>query len=217
MQSRPSPMSPRSATFVARAVLFGALALVGFVKIGADVRSHECTRLDDAIQAWVLAHQDPVARRAFQWVTILGGITGMRMLALGGAAVLWSRGRRGAPMVVLVAPVVAATLFNLVKRVYARPRPLTGGFGGRVDSDFSFPSGHGTTSAAVCCTLAYVLWREGLISRSAAITLAVAVPLLVGCSRGYLNVHWTTDVVGGWCLGILIASLSVALYERLRL
>jgi undecaprenyl-diphosphatase len=120
-------------------------------------------------------------------------------------------------MVVLVAPVIATTLFNLVKRVYARPRPLQGPVGGRVGSDFSFPSGHGTTSAAVCCTLAYVLWREGVIGRTAAITLAVAVPLLVGGSRVYLNVHWTTDVLGGWCLGILIASLSIALYERLRL
>jgi undecaprenyl-diphosphatase len=69
-------------------------------------------------------------------------------------------------------------------------------------------------SAAVCCTLAYVLWREGLTGGRAALTLAALVPLLVGGSRLYLNVHWATDVLGGWCAGLFIAVFSAMLYDR---
>ena len=195
-------------------VLLGTLALLGVAKIGEDVFEHESTRFDEAVQGWMLAHHNPTAERVFQWITIVGGITGMCVLTVAGGAYLWFRGRRHVAAAVLAVPVIAIALFNVVKTVYARPRPL--GLGGRVDTDFSFPSGHSTASAAVCCTLAYVFWREGFVGRRAAIAFAVVVPLLIGGSRLYLNVHWATDVLGGWCVGLLIAALTAALYVRHR-
>ncbi|PYP77585.1 MAG: hypothetical protein DMD35_14690 [Gemmatimonadetes bacterium] len=195
-------------------VLVGTGALVSFAKVGEDVFAHESTSFDGAVQAWVLTHQSPQLDTIFLWITRIGGITAMCVLALVGAAYLWYRGHRRVAAGVLVVPAVAIKLFNVVKRIYARPRPL--GLGGRVDSSYSFPSGHATASAAVCCTLAYVLWREGFIGRRTALALAVLAPLLVGASRLYLNVHWATDVLGGWSVGLFIAVLSVALYNHHR-
>lgn len=195
-------------------MLLGTVALLGFAKVGEDVFAHESTSFDGAVQAWILAHQHPWAVRLFFWITTLGGITGMGVVAAGGAAFLWYKHRRRVAAGVLVAPVVANTVFNVVKRIYARPRPL--GLGGPVDSSYSFPSGHATESAAVCCTLAYVLWRERLIGGRLALALAIVPPLLIGGSRLYLNVHWATDVIGGWCAGLFIAVLSAILYDRYR-
>jgi undecaprenyl-diphosphatase len=172
------------------------------------------TSFDAAIQSWMLAHQAPLAEQIFRWITTLGGITGMRVLAVVGAAYLLYRGRRGVAAGVLAAPVLADILFHVLKPLYARPRPL--GLGGLVDSSYSFPSGHATMSAGVCCTLAYVLWRERLMRRQFALTLAVLVPLLVGVSRVYLNVHWATDVLGGWCAGLFLAVLFAVPYNRYR-
>jgi undecaprenyl-diphosphatase len=42
------------------------------------------------------------------------------------------------------------------------------------------------------------------------------VPLIVGITRLYIDVHWTTDVVGGWTVGLFVAAMSAAFYERLR-
>jgi membrane-associated phospholipid phosphatase len=195
-------------------VLIGAAALVAFAKLGAVVFAHKSTGFDGAVQAWMLRHQSPGLETAFLWITRIGGIVGMRVVAIAGAVYLWFRGHRRVAAGVLVVPVVADLLFSVAKRIYARPRPL--GLGGRVDSSYSFPSGHATVSAAVCCTLAYVLWREGFMSRWAALALAVLAPLVVGVSRLYLNVHWATDVLGGWSVGLVIAALSAMLYDHHR-
>ncbi|MFI5257735.1 MAG: phosphatase PAP2 family protein [Gemmatimonadales bacterium] len=195
-------------------VLLGAVALSGFARVGEDVLENESKPFDGAVQGWILAHQQRGLDTIFRWITAVGGITGMCVLALLAAAYLWYRGQRRVASGVLVAPAVAIVIFQIVKRIYARPRPL--GLGSGVDSSYSFPSGHATASAAVCCTVAYVFWREGFVRRPTAIAFAVIVPLLVGMSRLYLNVHWATDVLGGWCAGVAIAALAAALYDRHR-
>jgi membrane-associated phospholipid phosphatase len=168
---------------------------------------------DSAVQAWVLAHQYRPLHQLFFWITIAGGITAMKVLAALGGAYLWHRCRRWVALGVILIPFIANALFDVLKRVYARPRPR--GLDGAVQlSDSSFPSGHATASMAVCCMLAYVFWREGFVGRTTAILFAVLVPFIVGLSRVYLDVHWATDVLGGWCLGLLIAMLPVVLYDR---
>jgi undecaprenyl-diphosphatase len=195
-------------------VLLGTLALSAFAKIGEDVFAHESTSFDGAIQSWVLAHQHHVLDVFFLWVTRIGGVAPMCALAFVGAAYLWYRDERRLAAGVLIAPTVAIALFSVVKQLYARPRPA--GLGGIVPSSYSFPSGHATAAAAVCCTLAYVFWRERLVRRRTAISFAIAAPLIIGVSRVYLNVHWATDVLGGWSAGLIIAVLSAALYDRNR-
>lgn len=71
-------------------------------------------------------------------------------------------------------------------------------------------------AGVVVVTLCYVLARERIISWPAAIMIGGAVPLVVGLTRLYLNVHWATDVVAGWTVGLFVAAMSAALYEHLR-
>ena len=198
----------------AAVIVLGILALWGFAKVGEDVFSHESTGFDRAVQQWVLHHQHPVLTKLFFWATSAGGTAPMTLLAVGGAAYLWHRGKRRLAAGVLTAPTIAIVLFTAVKHIYARPRPA--GLGGLVPSSYAFPSGHATSAAAVCCTLAYVFWQERLVSGRAALAVAAIVPFLIGLSRIYLNVHWATDVLGGWSAGLLVAVLAAALYRRNR-
>lgn len=127
---------------------------------------------------------------------------------------LWRR--RGLPIAgaVVISPAVALAIFLAVKRIYKRKRPAGGA---RLhELTYAFPSGHATASAAILGTASYVLWREDMLPRDVAIALASAGTLLVGASRIYLDVHWTTDVLGGWSVGGLVAAMSAAVYERVR-
>ena len=115
---------------------------------------------------------------------------------------------------VVFAPAVATALFLAIKRIYRRVRPA----GGELlqELTYSFPSGHATATAAIFPTLAYVLWREKLLTAHAAITLGSVAPFAIGASRVYLDVHLATDVLGGWSAGALVSALSGAVYERVR-
>jgi undecaprenyl-diphosphatase len=49
--------------------------------------------------------------------------------------------------------------------------------------------------------------------------VAILLTAMIGLSRIYLGLHWTTDVLGGWCVGAAWALSWRALalgWERLR-
>ena len=192
-------------------VSLGVIALLAFAKLGEDVFQHETTSFDSAVRNWVLAHQAPLTLRLFQVVTTVGSVTPMVFVAIAGALVLWYRGRTLAASTILVAPAAAVAAYLILKTMFARPRPS--GLGNILEGTYSFPSAHATSSAAICSTLAYVFWRERLVSGPVAVGFAVLVPVLIGASRVYLDVHWATDVLGGWSAGLIIAALSAALYD----
>ena len=195
-------------------VVLGVVALLACAKLGEDVFSHETGSFDEAIQSWVDRHQSPPLYFLFLAITYLGSVGAMIGIAIVGALWLWRRRGRQVAAAALIAPAAAITLFQLFKQLFARARPPI--VGHLLLGTYAFPSGHATATTAVCCTLAYVYWREGFISRRLAIWVATLPPLLVGASRVYLDVHWATDVLGGWSLGLLVAVLGAVLYDRNR-
>jgi membrane-associated phospholipid phosphatase len=79
----------------------------------------------------------------------------------------------------------------------------------------SFPSGHAIQLAAVSLTAGYVLMREKIAPAAIAMPLAVGLPMLSSGARLYQDRHWASDVIGGWLVGIALASWSSAAYELL--
>jgi len=183
-------------------------------KLGEDVFNNESGPFDKPIRKWVLRHRSPILDTAFLALTRVASPTVIIPATLAGSALL-SR-RRGLQIAgaVMMSPAVATAIFLAVKRIYRRKRPAGGK---RLHQlTYAFPSGHSTASAAIFGTASYVLYQEGIIPRPVAIAAASITPLLVGASRVYLDVHWTTDVLGGWSVGSLVAALSAGVYERVR-
>ena len=191
-----------------------AIALAIFADVGEDVAEKSTGPLDNAVRAWFLGHQSPTLYRIAAALSWIGSPTIMVIVAI--AAGVWfyrSRGRSKAGVIV-AAPAAGGLLAGGIKLLYGRVRPA----GALLINErtFAFPSGHAATSAAVMVTLCYVLARERIISWPVAIVIGGIVPLIVGLTRLYIDVHWTTDVVGGWTVGLFVAAMSAALYERLR-
>jgi undecaprenyl-diphosphatase len=93
-------------------------------------------------------------------------------------------------------------LMSLLKNYTQRfrpPYPLVDGI-----TNFSFPSGHALMSVAFYGLLAFFAYREIKKSLLKAIILIMLIALivLIGFSRIYLRVHYTTDVIAGFSIGI---------------
>ncbi|WP_439880539.1 phosphatase PAP2 family protein [Pontibacter sp. MBLB2868] len=80
---------------------------------------------------------------------------------------------------------------------------------------FSFPSGHATTALALYGLLAYFLYRHYNKNayQNLTIWLSVILIFLVGFSRIYLGVHYLSDVLAGYLLGLLWLLVGVSLVE----
>jgi membrane-associated phospholipid phosphatase len=192
--------------------VFG-LAVAGFLDVAEDVRMHETAAFDDAVRGWVLTHQTPLLHALFHGVTWLGSAPVVAVLAVALTGSLWLRRRRVAAEAVGSAALAAAVLVAVLKPLIGRLRPPGAGLVGTLT--YSFPSGHATATTALLVVAAYVLSRERLVSRQVA-AASLLLPTAVGVSRVYLDVHWATDVLGGWAAGTVLALVAAALYERLR-
>jgi membrane-associated phospholipid phosphatase len=92
---------------------------------------------------------------------------------------------------------------EVLKQIFQRHRPLTSLIPNF--TDYSFPSGHSTSSLIFCAVMTYSLWQLS-VSRSlrmAGMILMITLAFSVGLSRIVLNVHNPTDVIAGFCFGIL--------------
>jgi membrane-associated phospholipid phosphatase len=61
--------------------------------------------------------------------------------------------------------------------------------------------------------VAVVAWRSRLplAIRRVAVVSGVTLPFLVGLSRVALGVHYPTDVLGGWLVGVVFIALAATL------
>ena len=94
---------------------------------------------------------------------------------------------------------------NIVKNIVQRPRPFVTFTDLQIiiptPSEFSFPSGHTSSSFAA----AAVFYRH--LPKKLGIT-SVILAGLIGFSRLYVGVHYPTDVIAGVLMGILLSYLA---------
>ncbi|MFD9455789.1 phosphatase PAP2 family protein [Streptomyces sp. NPDC059985] len=131
----------------------------------------------------------------------------MRALAAAACGWLWWHGDRVRAVGVAVATLVASAVQQGLKAAVGRERPQ---WPDPVDSAHyaAYPSGHAMTATVVCGLLLWLMPAK--VPRGLAYgawTVAAVSVLGVGFTRLYLGVHWFSDVLAGWLLGVALVAL----------
>ena len=207
-----------------RLLLAGAGFLVGVAPVAvlAYLISHGWQPLHDldqgtaeGLHTWALSRPGAVG--------FLSGVSAvlhpqvLRVVAVAAAGWLALRRQRRLAVWVLVAAlgsgVIDTVLKDLVRRARpALPHPVAEASG------YSFPSGHALGTMVmfgVALLLVLPLLRRRAARVSAWVVAVVAVAL-VGFSRVALGVHYVSDVLAGWLVGLGWLTVTVAVFESWR-
>ena len=107
---------------------------------------------------------------------------------------------------------IVTVLNQLIKRILQRPRPTE--YRIIEETGYSFPSGHSMVSMAFYGYFIYLIYKyvKNKYVKWISIILLSLLICLIGISRIYLGVHYTSDVLGGFLISIsyLIIYISAA-------
>ena len=103
---------------------------------------------------------------------------------------------------------------NLIKVIIARPRPEINKL--VTETGYSFPSGHSMISLAFYGYLIYLIYKyinNKHLKRILIIILSTLI-CIIGVSRIYLGVHYTSDVLGGFLISIAYLIIYIELINK---
>jgi undecaprenyl-diphosphatase len=205
--------------------LLGAVfSIWAFVLLAGLVTHGRVQPLDEKLMLGLRVEHEPSRPRGPQWlpgamrdVTALGSAPVLLIFVLAVAGALAARRQYHALGLLLAASAGGILLNELLKGLFARPRPDLALRLTDVRS-LSFPSGHAMQSAIIYLTLAAFLARfvQARALKVYFVAFAFLLSLLVGLSRVYLGVHYPSDVLAGWCAGLAWALVCWTVARRLQ-
>lgn len=182
------------------------------------VNTEPMVRVDLLFTQWLFQGRSSSLSTLFYGLTWLGSAYVTVGLAIMGSVVLLRQHQRQYVFILWLLLAGVSLFVQVGKWQFIRPRPLSVAYYHEVG--FSFPSGHSATALTLYGLLAYwwIRWSPGTRSRVWIGAGAISLILAVGFSRIYLGVHYLSDVLDGYLLGIcwLIVGIVLTEWERTR-
>ena len=192
----------RSHAFALVAACFTVVALLG---IGVLTDFDPQMDLDGTVSEAMYAGDDrAVSLNGLLEVLTAPGVTLFRVIVfLPVVIVLLLRRAVRTAAWVAIAVLTIGPVNTLLKETFGRVRPDFDEGGARLSS-LSFPSGHSSGIATLVTVglLLLVPLVSHRVLRHVVVVVGLVLVLLVGLTRMWLGVHYLTDVIGGWSLGV---------------
>ncbi|MCM3586070.1 phosphatase PAP2 family protein [Mesobacillus maritimus] len=198
-------------------LVLGAISVYISLAIAIAIANGHSLRLDEGISNVVHSFVGNSKPAISETLATLGSTKGFVIVAV--AVITWLVFKRKDYMAVgvYVFAVLSGYLLNsILKEWHQRPRPTTEQL--TEVTTLSFPSGNSMMGFIMYSMAAYFLIMR-LTSLKAKITVILVTTFIIlfyGISRVILNVHYPSDILAGYALGLMWSVIWIQLYERYR-
>lgn len=192
--------------------------VIGFTALAEAMVEGHTTRIDEDVLRWMDRNGTATLDVLALEITSLGsGVVVLTMAAVA-SVFLWVSRHRYSVVMLWVAMLGSAILSSTLKAFFDRERPQIFPWRTPHAGEASFPSGHSMTAMVGYATLAYLIARlePSPLLRRLTFGVAALIIVLVGLTRMYLGVHWPSDVLGGFAIGLAWASFCALGIEAVR-
>lgn len=194
-------------------IIIAVLGALAFSFIAWQVQAGNTVAFDQGVDFWVYGLRSEGTKGVLVPVTYMGNA--MIIVAVITVLVFIPRTRKEIGIPSAIAGSLVFLLYKVLKSTFERPRPdevlhiiQQGGF--------SFPSGH-SMNGLMCYGMIIFCVRRCCKDRVTAnwITgILTALILLIGFSRIFVGVHYVTDVLGGWSLGLCCLMIATIFMDK---
>ena len=176
------------------------ICVVLIIGIVGDVLNREIYKLDvvgyNFVSNYLISDNiTPIVKG----ITQLGGVIGIITIAIILSIIIKDK---KTSILIWVNLIISTLLNQTLKYIIQRPRPTE--FRLIDESGYSFPSGHSMISAAFYGFFIYLIYKnvKNKYLKWGLISLLSLLIILIGISRIYLGVHYTSDVLAGFLIAI---------------
>lgn len=198
-------------------LLFLILLLV-FVIIWIGISTGIMQSFDNCIYEAVKNIRTDILTSVLRVITELGGTVGLFFIALITVMIMFILKKRRYAIGIILNLLISSITYVILKNIFQRTRPP---IEERLieESGYSFPSGHSTNNMAFYAFAIYLIYSnvKNKKIRNILCVLLGAIPILIGFSRIYLRVHYASDVIAGFSLGIMLVIIFTSfIYKRIK-
>lgn len=170
--------------------------------------------LDNKIYNFIISFKSDFNTYFFKIITFLCSIKFITLMCITSILLTLIKKDKSYLLIILVS-IVSSVVNLIIKNIIRRDRPDKSNWL-ITESNFSFPSGHSMMATIFYGFLAYLLYKSNL-NRNVKIIILIMMLfliLLIGISRIYLGVHYTSDVIGGFLWGSTLLILIINLTKK---
>lgn len=196
----------------------GSILVLIFLGIAFLIGTGKIQDFDDSIYQFAISIRSETLTNILKVFTEIGGVIGLVtvLLITIGVTIFFKKKKYG--IMITLNLMVSTFTYLILKNIFQRPRPPVAE---RLveERGFSFPSGHATNNMAFYVLAIYLVYRniKNRKIRNSIIVILSIMPILIGFSRIYLRVHYPSDVVAGFCLGLVcVISFITLVYPKLE-
>lgn len=189
------------------------LCLILFLIIGLYVIKIDGNVIDSSFYNFIISFKSKHTTLFFKGVTFLSSVLFMVVVSILLLLVKKIKYRK----LMLINIILDVILNTCLKYIFRRERPRD--IMMVIENGFSFPSGHTMLATIFYGFIIYLIYKSDKSRKFkyVSIILLSLLILLIGISRIYLGVHYTTDVLGGYLISISYLMIFIYYIEKKNL